>query len=262
MFKIKHTAARGGAMACALKSGAPAAAFAALLAAASPSGATTVVFHNGVMEQPRTVNISGIGNVRATPVQFDGQYGGASVANLVAFCVDVYHRIRLGDYTPELTYTDEVDLTTDSNYVNAQALSASQITQIGRLVNYGTLAFYNAPTATAAQRTARFDELASVQGAIWEVVSGRNVVSANAGLDARINTLSSASYQTFFNPAYGAVRSTFTLLTPTVYPGKTGSQAMAVAAVPEPTAWLLMISGFAAAGAMLRRRRAATPVAL
>lgn len=256
MFFIKLTAACRGARVRGLTAAVPVAAFAVGLAAASPGYAATVIFQNGVMDHPRSVNISGIGRVKATPVQFDGLYGAKSVTNLVAFCVDVYHRMRLGDYTPELTYTDEVELTTDSNYVGAQTLSDGQISHVGRLINYGTLAFYNAPTATAAQRNARWDELASVQGAIWQVVSGRDVTSANAGVDAWINNLSGAGYQGFFNAGYGAVRSNITFLTPTVYPDKRGSQGMGMAAVPEPAAWLLMIGGFGAAGAMLRRRRA------
>lgn len=261
MFNRNSATARGGAMARALKGAVPVAAFAVGLAAASPGAATTVILQNGVMDQPRLVTIAGLGQVKATPVQFDGVYGSTPFTNLVAFCVDVYHRITLGTYTPELTYTDDVELTTDSNYENAQALSGGQITQIGRLINYGTAAFNNAPTGTAAQRNARWDELASVQGAIWQVVSGRDVTSTNAGVDAWINNLSGAGYEGFFNAAYGEVRTSFTFLTPLVYPAKPGSQGMGVGAVPEPAAWLLMIGGFGGAGAMLRRRRAVVALA-
>lgn len=30
--------------------------------------------------------------------------------------MDVYHSISLGDYNPDLTYTDDIDLTHDSNW--------------------------------------------------------------------------------------------------------------------------------------------------
>lgn len=243
-----------------LKVAVPAVAFAASLATASMAQAATYVFTRGDMDHARTVNISGIGNVKAGPVQFDGTVDGNPFDNLVAFCVDVYHKITLGNYNPDLTYTDEIDLTTDSNFIDPVTLEEAEILQISKLVNYGTAVFYNAPTTTNSQRNARWDELAVVQGAIWQVVSGRNVTISNGALNSRIDNLAGINYTNFFNASYGAVGSKIDFLTPFTdtkeYPHKKLTQSFAIAAaIPEPGTWVMMIGGFAVAGAMLRRSR-------
>lgn len=260
MFRTDDDTVRRGALSSALKTAIPALAFAACLAGATVAEAATYVFTRGDMDHARTVNIAGIGNVRATPVQFDGAVDGSPFDNLVAFCVDVYHSITLGNYNPDLTYTDEIDLTTDSHPFDAELLTGDEILQISRLVNYGTNVFYNAPAGNNSQKNARWDELAVVQGAIWQVVSGRNVTISNGALNSRIDNLAGISYTTFFNANYGAVGSNITFLTPfnqwKQYPHKKLTQSFAIAAIPEPGTWVMMIGGFAVAGAMLRRSRA------
>jgi hypothetical protein len=162
-----------------LKAIVPAVVLAIGAAAATDSDAATVVLTNGYMDHSRNLTIAGINSnnpVQATAVQFDGYYDvpgpNPHFTNVVAFCVDVYHSIKMGDYNPDLIYQDTVPLTHDSNPNAAQRqnLNQSQIDQIGALVNYGTRVFYNAPKTTTAQKNARWDQLAAVQGAIWEVV--------------------------------------------------------------------------------------------
>lgn len=250
-----------------LKAVVPAVALAIGVAAAAPGQAATVVLQNGYMDHARSLTISGINGgspVSATAVQFDGYYDipgpNEHFTDIVAFCVDVYHSIRMGDYNPDLIYQDTVPLTHDSNPNAAQRqdLSQGEIDQVGALVNYGTRIFYQAPTTTNALKAARWDQLAAVQGAIWEVVSGRNVTSGNSGINNLITNFSGADYRDYFDASYGAVRSRITLWTPKapyVYPSKYGKQSFAIAAVPEPATWVMMIGGFAAAGAMLRRSR-------
>jgi hypothetical protein len=233
-------------------------ALAAGLALAPMAQAATYVMQSGFMDTPRTLTIAGIGSVKATPVQFDGYIDDVvdqPFDNLVAFCVDVFHAISLGTYDPDLTYTDTVPLTTDSQWDGTpKILTAGEIQQIGRLVNYGTNVFYNAPSGGA-----RFDELAVVQGAIWQVVSGLNVTSSNGAMNTRIDQLAGISYTSFFNASYATLNSNIKFLTPftdtRAYPDKKLTQSFAIAAVPEPGTWALMIGGFAAAGAMLRRSR-------
>jgi len=266
VFQAIANLGRNGPALAALKAAIPAAALAFGLATAAPSHATTVVLENGYMDHARTLSIAEIGNAQATPVQFDGYYdipgpnNNIHFQNLVAFCVDVYHSISMGDYNPDLVYQDTVPLTHDSN-PNAAArkyLTDQDVLQVGRLVNYGTLIFYNAPKTTQEQKDARWDQLAAVQGAIWEVVSGKNVTSSKASLNNLITDLSGDDYKSHFNASYGFVHSNLTLLTPKSpyeYPHYRGKQAFAIAAVPEPAAWVMMIGGFAFAGAMLRRSR-------
>jgi hypothetical protein len=189
------------------------------LAAVSAASADTVLLEDGMMDHARTVNISGIGNVSAAPVQFDALLGGQQV-DLLAWCVDVYHSISLQDYKPDLKYTDDNTLTTD---FNNKPLDAGDAVKVGLLVNYGddvfadmpvappaftehkpnrhdfpngsagthayntALAIYNADkaahdTAVANYNTAvnaRYTLLSAVQSAIWQVVSDRNVTSTN-----------------------------------------------------------------------------------
>ena len=257
-------AARAAPIFAALKAVAPAAVLAFSVAGATAADAAIYVMQNGSMDHPRAVSISGIGsNIQATPVQFDGYVEGdpdVPFNNLVAFCVDVYHNVTLTNYDPDLTYTDEVPLTHDSNPYDPDPLTQSQIVQIGRLVNYGTNVFYNASQATSALRETRWNTLAAVQGAIWQVVSGRNVYSSNYSLNVQIDRLAGSNYNAYFNPTYGAVNRRITFLTPfkgsKQYPYSKLTQSFAITnAIPEPATWVMMIGGFAIAGGVLRRAR-------
>ncbi len=236
----------------------PALAAAFVLSSVPATAATTYILDRGDMPNHRTLNISGLGNVWAGPILFDGTYGvnGPSFVDLAAFCVDIYHHISLGNYTPDLTYTDANALTYDSNpggqanhYSGPSGLGAANITKIGALANYGTLVAKDNLLASGTKS----DRLAAVQGAIWQVASGRNVTGA--GLDGLIDNLSGANYQNFFAGNYGPINTSFKLITPTVYPGVRGTQSFVIAAVPEPATWVMMIGGFGAIGVMLRRRR-------
>ena len=221
----------------------------------------------------RQLRLSGSGfttaTVKASPVLFDGYIKGTPnepFENLVAFCVDVYHGIELKDYSPGLTYTDDVDLEHNSHYdpVKQRMLTDDEKVQVGKLVNYGTEIWYN-----MAAGNARYNELAAVQGAIWKVVSRLTVTAVNnngqnTAIQTRLNALANAaSYETAFVYAEGEVSSRIKLLTPfkegryaKEYPHKQLTQSFAIAGpIPEPATWIMMIGGFAVAGGMLRRSR-------
>lgn len=245
------------------------------LTMAPAAHAATYVFDDGEMYSYRTVRLSGSGfttvTVKAAPVLFDGYIKGTPnepFENLVAFCVDVYHSISLADYKPDLTYTDDIELEHNSHWDpnKRDYLSDDEIVQIGKLVNYGTEVWYNNNISSSAKT----NELASVQGAIWKVVSGLtvtatgNTTSINNTLNTRIAALSNAStYTSAFTYAEGPVYSSIKLLTPfkdgkypKQYPHKDLTQSFAIGdAVPEPGTWVMMIGGFGLAGAMLRRHR-------
>jgi hypothetical protein len=249
----------------------------ALGAVAMPTAASadTYVFDDGEMYSYRQVRLSGAGfttvTVKAAPVLFDGYIKGTPnepFENLVAFCVDVYHSISLTDYSPDLTYTDDIELEHNSHYdpTKRDYLSDDEIVQIGKLVNYGTEVWYNHNLSY----TTKTNELAGVQGAIWKVVSGLTVTAINNGtttnnaVQSRINALSNANtYTSAFTHAEGPVYASIKLLTPfkngkypKQYPHKDLTQSFAIGdAVPEPGTWVMMIGGFGFAGAMLRRRR-------
>ena len=237
-----------------LKFALPAMAAALALSAATSALATTYIIDRGDMPDRRVLNISGLGNVYAGPVLFDGSYGlnGPKFTDITAFCVDIYHHISLGNYNPDLVYTDTNVLTYDSNPGGPGAdwspMVALDTAHVGRLANYGLRV---AGDHTLAD-TIRIDRLAAVQGAIWQVVSGRNVTGA--GLDVLIDDLSGANYQQHFAGGYGAISSKFTFITPTNYPARSGTQSFVFGAVPEPSTWAMMIIGFGAIGAVVRRR--------
>lgn len=269
MFRTDDTIQSKAPLVGALKAAAPALALAFGLMAAPMAQAATYIIEDVDMSSPRNIQLSGPGfstkTVKGTPVQFDGYIqGGNEFENLVAFCVDVYHAIKLKEYDPGLKYTDSNVLEHNSHWDpnKREFLTASEVLQIGKLVNYGTQVFYN----LSINSTTRYNELAAVQGAIWKVASGLTVTSVNnngntAAIQARLNALSNdANYETAF--AYKTkdfVSGNIKLLTPYTntkqYPHKDLTQSFAIAAVPEPATWIMMIGGFAAAGAALRRRR-------
>ncbi len=276
VFQALTNSVRSGAIVATLKAVVPAVALAfGAMTMAPAAHAATYVFDDGEMYSYRTLRLSGSGfttvTVKAAPVLFDGYIKGTPnepFENLVAFCVDVYHSISLADYKPDLTYTDDIELEHNSHWDpnKRDYLSDDEIVQIGKLVNYGTEVWYNHNIST----TAKTNELASVQGAIWKVVSGLtvtatgNTTSINNILTSRIAALSNANtYTSAFTYAEGPVYSNIKLLTPfkdgkypKQYPHKDLTQSFAIGeAVPEPGTWVMMIGGFGLAGAMLRRRR-------
>lgn len=259
----------------ALKAVAPAAALMfGAMAAAPAAHADTYVLQEGDMYNYRQLRLSGSNfttvTVKAAPVLFDGYIKGTPnepFENLVAFCVDVYHSIGLQDYNPDLTYTDDIDLTHNSHWdpSKQRILTFEEKVHIGKLVNYGTEIWYS-----MANGNARYNELAAVQGAIWKVVSRLTVTAVNNGtqntaIQNRVNALANANtYDTAFIYAEDDVRARIKLLTPfkdgrypKKYPHRELTQAFAIAGpVPEPATWIMMIGGFAVAGGMLRRSRA------
>ncbi len=244
------------------------------VAVASPGQAAQYFLQNSSMNTSRTAHINGPNGFHEytyiAPIKFrtfEGtgatpQTGATSGPfDLIAFCVDIFHDIGLGNVN--LKYDDTYDLTTNSKYLGntlftgATALSAQQRLQVGRLVNYGTLVFNQAPNSTD-----KTNRLAGLQGAIWQVINpGYSVVSSTAGVNAFTAAFTGPNYMANLTN-YGHVHSGITFITETgKYGTRSAHQSFAVAAVPEPATWAVMIVGFGMAGTMLRRRqRALVPV--
>ena len=253
-----------------LKAALPAVAFACAVTLANPGHAAAYFLQSASMNTTRTAHINGPGGFHAytyiAPVKFTTYEGTGATPqtgalsgpfDMVGFCLDIFHGISLG--TLNLRYDDTYDLTTNSKYqsnaspfTGATPLTQPQITQVGRLVNYGQLVYAQAPTSTD-----KVNRLAGLQGAIWQVINpGYTVTSGNAALDGYIATYTGAGYANSLT-GYGRVGSNLIFLTET---GKYGTNAAHQSfgfggGVPEPGTWTLMIGGFALMGAMLRRAR-------
>ena len=243
------------------------------LSVASEGHAAQFFLQQASMNTARTGRITGPGmnaNTYMAPVTFKTYLGTGATAqtgatsgafDMVGFCVDIFHGISLGNIN--LKYDDKYDLTTNSKYltanpfVGATPLTNAQRLQVGRLVNYGTLIAHS-----GAMNNDKLNRLSALQGAIWKTINPTYNVAAtngNAGFNAAVtnyyNTYRGANYATNLT-GYGTVHSGITFISETGKYGKNSAhQSFAIAGVPEPGTWLVMILGFGLTGAMLRRSR-------
>ncbi len=241
-------------------------ALAAAMASGSAANAAQLVISNGQMQNPLVVQLSGSaynGAVFDSAMLFTGSFDGGPDVNLIAFCVDVFHDINFGPYSPGLNYQTTVPFTTDSKPSPGvtDQLNATQIEQIDRLVNYGTDVQKDGSISSSDKSFI----VAAVQGAIWQIVAGETVTlasgwSQNTGVDATsfdtlVGDLSdSSNYATYFDAKYGSIGDKTTFITPVSYPDASGTQSFLIA-VPEPSTWLLTVTGIGLLGLQLRRRR-------
>lgn len=238
-------------------------ALAAAMACGSAASAGQVIITNGQMVNPLIVNLSGSvynGAVYDAAMQFTTTVNGEP-NNLIAFCVDVYHDITFGPYSPPLQYQSNT-FSTDSNPTPgaSDVLKGGQIHQIDQLVNYGTDVQNDGSLSALTKSTT----IAAVQGAIWQVVSGEDVTlasgwSQNNGVDAAsfnllVDNLSGSNYANYMT-GYGAIGDAVSFITPTNYPNASGTQSfLFTGGVPEPASWAMMIAGIGLIGGVLRRR--------
>lgn len=240
------------------------AAGAALTALATPASATAVFLDKGEIYHPTTVTISGPGygseHVYAGPVLFTANYGASASADtfqFLGFCVDVFDNISVGvnsNKTLNLAYNDGALVNNGQHapYPSADLVTFSQLQldNIGRLVTYGTT-LWNTDALTDPSHNlsgALTNQLGAVQGAIWKLENPTFTVDGSSSVDTLIAQYTS---QTFLDTLpTGKIDTVF----------RPGSQSFAFA-VPEPSTWAMMIMGFGAMGAALRRRRATPALA-
>ena len=247
-----------------IKAAVPALVMAFSMAAASAGHATAIYLGTDSYSTANTAILSGplpnAINVYLTPQVYNANYGtapGSPNFDLLVFCVDIFHWSG-----SNLAYDDLLPLATNSGSGAAlDTLDAGQITQIGRLTNYGAKLYALNPAANV-------NKLAAVQGAIWQVANrdalpGLVIDASNNTVDAMIADLAGANYYTTITNDVGAVGQNVRFLKETANYGSANShQAFVIASVPEPATWAMMIGGFAAAGVALRRsRRVAAPSA-
>jgi hypothetical protein len=247
------------------------AALAGGLAATGGASAATYFLQSASMNTTYRATIAGPGvnaTVYSAPVVFHAYNGTGPVGeafDLLAFCVDIFHAMSLG--TVNLTYDDAYDLTTNSYYNSssvrfagpATALSEAQVTQVGHLVNFGTDVWENMAAGATKDKL-----LAGLQGAVWKTINPTySITSSTAAVNTHIINYSGAGYLAFlddFNTqahSYTPVSTSIDLISQTGRYGFADARQAFAIAVPEPATWATMIMGFAALGAVLRRRRSA-----
>jgi len=243
-------------------------ALAAAMAWGSAAGATQVYISDGQMDHPLIVQLAGAnynGDVYDGAMLFKTTFGSTPNVDLIALCVDIFHDIGFGPYSPALPYQTTVPFTTDSRPSPGVAdhLSAAQIEQIDRLVNYATDVQKDGSLST----TDKSFVVGAVQGAIWEVVGSETVTlaaggwSQNSGVDATaFNTLvgelaDAGHYADRFGSKYGAIGDKTTFITPVGYPTAGTQSFLFAGSVPEPSTWAMAVMGVGLLGAALRLRR-------
>jgi len=251
---------------------------ASLALIASPANATAFFLDKAEMFTPAQATISGppaahYNTVTAWsgPVLFTANYGtsaNANTFNFLGFCVDIFDEITVGVNSPttlNLAYHDG-SLVDNGEHGAAQAaafvsLSTTQRDQINRLVTFGT-ALWNADSITdhshLGMSNTLINQLGGIQGAIWQIENPTfSVVGATSPYGGAGNALAVTNFINLYSSApflntlsTGHIDVVFSDSTSPVH------QAFAFATnVPEPSTWAMMIAGFGAIGAMLRRCR-------
>jgi hypothetical protein len=156
------------------------------------------------------------------------------------FCVDVFHTITLGSYSPPLPYTF-APLTHDSN----GPVGGGNVLPVG--VPYEIQALANLGLHDWKTNPGNGDALAALQGAVWQIEYGGSVTSGNGIMDAMI---SADVLWAGANPASVAYA---------LYPIGPDGQGFGVTqgfgpGIPEPSTWAMMTLGFASLGYAAMRR--------
>jgi hypothetical protein len=237
---------------------------AAAMALATPASATAIYLDKGEMFNPVSVAfLNNPGNsypthssVLAAPILFTANFGttaSATTFTFLGFCVDIFDTISPGINVPaNINQAYQTDTLTDNNGTGStfHTIDATLLAKINTLVTFGT-ALWNTDTLTDPSHNVSptlANQLAAVQGAIWELENPGLNVDGSSAVDALITTYESAS---FFSS-----HSTSKLTVIVDSGGSPLHQSFAFATnVPEPSTWAMMIAGFGGVGAMMRRRR-------
>lgn len=233
---------------------------AALMAIATPATAASIFLDSGAMYNAPTVNISGwfygSQNAKAGPMLItanDGTSASANTYQFLGFCVDVFDTINLSGAMNLKYQTGTLTDNGSDSFWTYNSLDASDVTKINKLITYGT-SLFNTDAVTDPTHnlgTTLANQLAAVQGAIWQIENPNLDIDGSSAVDSLINTYTSTS---FLN---GLSTGDMTVIydTNSRSPHQTLAFVTPIGGVPEPATWGLMIVGFGGMGAMLRRRR-------
>jgi hypothetical protein len=223
------------------------ASLATLLMAAGAMAASQYQISSVELDGGDTITLSGgvLGsseNVLAGAYIISGTDQNGNSFTTVAFCDDLFRTLAtaLGYSVTPVTpyaYTPEV-LTTAPLASGGTTLSTGQVTEISGLVEEGLAIAENSPAGFQ-------DALPAIQGAIWHVEYGVDATFSDSAETTDYETYIAQSFTS--GPALALTAGT---------DGVTSNDLQGLVTVPEPAAWSLMLIGFGALGASVRRRRA------
>ena len=244
-----------------LKAAAAAAALGFVALGAAPASADIQLVHTQLADEYATLTDTGpnpdvtmrVYNSPVTFTAYDTSDPSKTPFSFLAFCVDVYHDMFVGDLNTSAVpvgYTYHIEnLTTDSSASTTAgqagvALDVLQLNKINALLNFATMQVAMNPFNLQSR-------LATVQSAIWKIENGPRWTLSDYS-DPFV-TANVDSYVTLAGTAAMPVGRM-----QTIFANDFAHQAFAMSvAVPEPASWSLMILGFGCIGAALRRRRSA-----
>ena len=226
----------------------------AVLAGATAASATNYSITNVAVDPDtpyNTVDIVGtIVGTYSRSVNTTGQISGLILLTtsggqtLPVYCVDLFHDIGIGGYSPGLPYTTTA-VTTDSADGQpgvGNPISATTAEEIQTLVNLGYAGYVGATLSS--------NEATALQDAIWTVEYNTNGSSLTVTANATIDALA-AAYVTYAeaNPAGYSIG---------LYPGMDGQgfgagQGFVAPSTPEAATITMMLMGFASLGLAGRR---------
>jgi len=235
---------------------------AALMTMATPASAASIFLDKGQMYNAPTVNVSGwffgSENMKAGPVLFtanDGTAPSADTYQFLGFSVDLFDDTAVGASLNLKYQTGSLTNNGSDSFWTYNSLDAGDVAKINKLVTFGT-GLWNADTLGDPSHnlgSTLANQLAAVQGAIWQIENPYLNIDGSSAVDGLIDTYTSTN---FLN---GLSTGDMTVIHDT--DGRSPNQTFAfvapMAGVPEPATWGLMLVGFGGLGAMLRRRRAA-----
>jgi len=271
------------------------------ISAASPVSATTYVkLISDEMNYTFQAHIQGEGNAYANGVTFHVQTstspGGSftTAPDLFGFCVDIFHNITAGPLGNPYSLHDDIYVSTQPpgdvpppgynplpTDFGGNTILPTQLSALTNLIDTGYILHQNQNGGHDFDTEMR---LAAIQAAIWAIAVPTKAVTVNStNLTTSGGYLSYASqyaaYQAYFAEYVSGNYTSLADANDSFYvisdydqgagdPNNGGriNQAFAIgwpvdAGVPEPATWGLMIMGFGAIGAVLRRRRQATAFA-
>jgi len=174
--------------------------------------------------------------------------------NALAFCVQFY--VDMPWNYDEISGINTVEgAYHEGDFLTLEDTSADVRTKVFNLIEYGSDLWLGG--ATPQLNT----QLAAVQGAIWQVMTGKHVEFLEAGWSDPANNYMIQDFVALASTPRVTPVSVRTLIS-----DNDEMQAIAfatrTAAVPEPAAWALMLVGFFTVGASVRSARRRTKLAL